>query len=93
MWFSLSHENFNISVPWITVKRIQKKAIKGVSSIVIECHAEMGGYLIGYQMAEEERTLKEMERLKELYQDVPIYGVEIAGKQQSVVSPNFSEQV
>lgn len=29
VWFSLTNEMFNISIPWISVKKLSKKSTKG----------------------------------------------------------------
>ncbi|KAM3131554.1 hypothetical protein pb186bvf_016338 [Paramecium bursaria] len=81
VWFSNGNELFNFSSPWIAIKSIQKKSLKQQWCVVIETHKEFGSaYQVGYYHQQFEQILKEMQKLKEFYQENPIYGIDFQQK-------------
>ncbi|CAD8205950.1 unnamed protein product [Paramecium pentaurelia] len=92
VWYSATNDLFNISIPWIAVKKISKKTTKGLYTMIIETYSEFGGYFVGYRNIEIDNMIKECNKLHAFYIENPIYGIEVQEKQQPAVQ-KFDERV
>ena len=77
VWFSISDEGFNISIPYIQIKSIKKKESKFGLALVIETSTISGGYLLGFQTETVDLILQELQKLFAMYSENPILGTEI----------------
>lgn len=87
IWFSITDEGFNISIPYIQIKSIKKKDSKFGLALVIETSAISGGYLLGFQADSLDILLPELQKLYNNYAENPILGVDI------VIDDNNAESV
>ncbi|CAD8122919.1 unnamed protein product [Paramecium sonneborni] len=87
VWFSATNDLFNISIPWIAVKKIAKKTTKGLYTMIVETHQDFGGYFVGYRNNEIDIMLKECNKLHSFYIENPIYGIEV----QEKIQPSFQK--
>ncbi|CAK64692.1 unnamed protein product (macronuclear) [Paramecium tetraurelia] len=92
VWYSATNDLFNISIPWIAVKKISKKTTKGLYTMIIETYQEFGGYYVGYRNIDMDSMIKECNKLHAFHTENPIYGIEIQEKQQPTVQ-RFDEKV
>ncbi|CAK68129.1 unnamed protein product (macronuclear) [Paramecium tetraurelia] len=92
VWYSATNDLFNISIPWIAVKKISKKTTKGFYTMIVETYQEFGGYFVGYRNNEIDSMIKECIKLHSFYIENPIYGIEIQEKLQPTVQ-KFEEKV
>jgi Bardet-Biedl syndrome 5 protein len=60
VWFSISNDNFNISIPWLQIKQMKKRDLKNGSAIIIETWPLGGGYIVGYQSDQLDTILQEI---------------------------------
>jgi hypothetical protein len=76
-WFAINNEAFNISIPWICIKAIKRKDVKGVPSMIVETKGQAGGYIVGYRGPDVEKVLVEASKMLQFFIESPVLGVEM----------------
>ncbi|CAM2718167.1 unnamed protein product [Rotaria socialis] len=86
IWHAELNENFNVSVPYYQTKSIKVRDSKFGLALVIETTPYSGNYLLGFQLAPEEKLRevhKEILTLHKSYFANPEFGVQFSIEDQS----------
>ena len=76
VWYAQLTENFNVSVPWVHVKRIHVKESKYGIALVIETSEFSGSYVLGFRVENIDEIFKELASLFDSYRKKPMFGVQ-----------------
>ncbi|CAF1022981.1 unnamed protein product [Rotaria sp. Silwood1] len=90
IWHAELNENFNVSVPYYQTKSIKVRDSKFGLALVIETTPYSGNYLLGFQLAPEEKLRevhKELVTLHRTYFANPEFGVQFSIEEQQPDQP------
>ncbi|CAF1013263.1 unnamed protein product [Adineta steineri] len=90
IWHAELNENFNVSVPYYQTKTIKIRDSKFGLALVVETTPYSGNYLLGFQIAPEEKLRevhKEITTLHKSYFANPEFGVEFSIEDQQSDQP------
>ncbi|XP_047102842.1 Bardet-Biedl syndrome 5 protein homolog isoform X1 [Schistocerca piceifrons] len=86
VWFADMNENFNISLPYLQIAKINIRQSKFGTALVVESAESSGGYVLGFRIdpAEKRQTVyKELCSLHKVYSQNPVFGVQYTVGQQT----------
>lgn len=82
VWHAVLAQNFNVSLPYMQIRKIKLQHSKFGDVLVIETLARAGGYKLGFRVDPDYETLvrvfDEINSLHQIYSKRPIFGVNFA---------------
>ena len=79
VWYANLAQNFNVSVPYMQMKKVRVKESKFGKALVVETQPRCGGYILGFKIHPPEKldgVLDEILSLFNLFSKAPIFGVD-----------------
>eukprot|EP00826_Nyctotherus_ovalis_P031443 TRINITY_DN2512_c0_g1_i8.p1 TRINITY_DN2512_c0_g1~~TRINITY_DN2512_c0_g1_i8.p1 ORF type:complete len:342 (+),score=88.31 TRINITY_DN2512_c0_g1_i8:139-1164(+) len=85
VWYALTNDNFNVSIPWIQISRVKVRDSTYGKAIIIETYPNNNGHMSGFKLDGIEKIFAELSNLLKVHSESPIFGIE------SVVEEKFME--
>lgn len=101
VWFANLAPNFNVSLPYLSIKAVRTRDSKFGKALVIETFKKAGGYSLGFRIDPLEKldvVMKELVNFRKVYSLAPNFGVEFsvegeAPSIQELLAPRIEEDV